>query len=509
VNPPVPPAATDHAPKRTRFSAYRSNLVVLVGFNGVAQLAPIVVLFALTPLLLHRLGLDRFGIWSLALVALNTLTVLDGGISASLARFFAAHAAHHERADTGRLLFGALVVFFVAGLVLTAVAFPLAPAIVDLLDIPPELRHEAGAVLRWVPLLAGLALMADSSAALLQGNSRFRALAGAMVVSSATWALAIIVLVQPGAHLGTLILATALRYVVLLLASLAFAARDVTLRRPLLPSREARRELRSYASRMQVSAVTAFVNGELDALVIAAVLPVRYVGLYGIGMQAASAVRSLPLYVFAPILTRLTTTFGTEGRPAAAAEFARFERKWLPGVLGYGVVAVAATGFGVPIWLGDAYTLSGEAAAILLAGYMVHVGFTGMRTCYVRAIGRPGLETRYQLVWAASNALLTLPLALLLGMLGVVATTAGTGVVASLYFVGLCRRAEGLPVLLPPPRWWEFAAMACVITVAGELVIMDASVHGYFALALAALPALVGLLVCARGLGGSAVRLTA
>jgi hypothetical protein len=93
-------------------------------------------------------------------------------------------------------------------------------------------------------------------------------------------------------------------------------------------------------------------------------------------------------------------------------------------------------------------------------------------------------------------------------MLGVVATTAGTGVVASVYFVGLCRRAEGLPVLLPPLRWWEFAAMASGITVVGELVIMDASVHGYFALALAALPALVGLLVCARGLGRSAVRLT-
>ena len=67
----------------------RSDLAVHIGFNGLAQLAPIVVAFAITPLLLDRLGLDAFGVWSLALVILSTLTALDGGVSASLARFFA------------------------------------------------------------------------------------------------------------------------------------------------------------------------------------------------------------------------------------------------------------------------------------------------------------------------------------------------------------------------------------------------------------------------------------
>ena len=70
------------------------ELAVRVGFNGLAQLAPVIVVLALTPLLLDRLGLDRFGIWSLTLVALNTLRMLDGGVAASLARFFAIHAAH-------------------------------------------------------------------------------------------------------------------------------------------------------------------------------------------------------------------------------------------------------------------------------------------------------------------------------------------------------------------------------------------------------------------------------
>ena len=125
----------------------------------------------------------------------------------------------------------------------------------------------------------------------------------------------------------------------------------------------------------------------------------------------------------------------------------------------------------MPIWLGERYELSGVVAVLLLACYMVHVGLTGMRTCYVRAVGRPGLETRYSLVWTVGNSLLTVPLALLGGVVGVVAATAVTGVVASAYFVMLCRRHEQLRVVVPGRRWWSLAAAAVGITVAGELAI--------------------------------------
>jgi O-antigen/teichoic acid export membrane protein len=245
---------------------------------------------------------------------------------------------------------------------------------------------------------------------------------------------------------------------------------------------------------MQLSSLTGYVNSQMDAIVIAVFLPVRYVGLYGIGMQAASAARSVPLYAFPPLLTLLATTFGTNGREATATEFDRMERKWLPGVFGYGVIAVAAIGFVVPIWLGSRYVLAGLTAAILLLGYIIHVALTGLRTCYVRAIGRPGLETRYSLVWTIGNSAITIPLALLAGMLGVVAATAFTGIIAAFYFVILCRLREHLPVIVPGGRWWVAAAAAIGITVGGELIIVNTNLHGYSAFALSAVPACVALL---------------
>jgi O-antigen/teichoic acid export membrane protein len=481
------------------FAANPPELLSRMGFNGLAQISPVIVTLAITPLLLDRLGLDRYGIWSLALVILGTLTLLDGGIAASLARFFAINAAQQDRADSGRLLLAAMCFFVLLGGVLTLAVYPLAPEIVGLLDIPASLEDEAVVVIRLLPAVAALALLADSTAALLQGNGQFRALAGSMFISTGAFAVAVVLLVQPGAHLRVLMFATAIRYAALVAVSILFAGRNVSIGRPFFPSRETFAELWRYASRMQLSALTGFVNSQLDAIVIAAALPVRYVGLYNIGLQAASAVRSLPLYAFAPILTRMTMIFRREGREAAAADFQRLERRWTPAVLGYGVVAVGAIGFSVPIWLGDRYALSGIVATLLLACYMIHVGLTGVRTCYVRAVGRPGLETRYSLVWTIGNSLLTVPLAIVGGVVGVVSATAVTGVVASVYFVVLCRRSEGLQMTMPDRRWWNLAAAALAITVAGELAILRTDFHGFLALALTGLPAFAALAVFAAG----------
>jgi O-antigen/teichoic acid export membrane protein len=475
------------------------ELAVRVGFNGLAQLAPMVVMLAVTPLVLSRLGLDRYGIWALALVAVNTLRLVDGGIAASLARFYALHAAHDERVAAGRLLVGSVLGLGLIGLLLSLAMFPLAPILVGLLNVPAHLEGEAAVVFRWVPALTTLLLISESTSAVLVGHGRFRALAATMWTSAGVFTVAVVVFLHPGADLETLMLATGARYIALVAGNLLLAARHLSIRWPFVPSRATVREVASYSSRMQLSAVTGFVNTELDALVIAAVLPVRNVGLYQIGVQVASAARSLPLYAFPPLLTRATTIFRLEGRAGAAREFERLERRWLPAVLAYGVVTTLAIGFSIPVWLGDRYALSGEVAAILLAGYSAHVGLTGMRTCYVRAVGRPGLEMRSSIAWAVVNAALTVPLAVLFGVLGVVGATAAAGIVASVYFVSLCRRTERLAAIRIHTRWWLMAGVAGLVTLMGELAIVYTDFHGFLALMLTGVPV---LLAVAAGAGG-------
>ncbi|MEZ0089003.1 polysaccharide biosynthesis C-terminal domain-containing protein [Streptacidiphilus sp. EB129] len=473
-----------------------TDLFAGVGYSAIAQAAPLVVNVALTPYLIRHLGLDRFGVWSLILVLLFTLTSLDGGVSASLARFYAFHQAHGDRAGTGRLVVGSLALFAALGLLLSGLCVLLAPS-AFLLHISPQLRGETVEVLRFLGPLVTLALVTNSATSLLQANARFRGLAGVTLCSCAVYAAGVVLVIGHGGSLTALAAVTALRFVVLLVGGFVLGARHVVIRRPLLPPSRERRDFGGYALRMQVSGLTVFLNGEIDAFVIAALLPIRYVGIYAAGLQAASAVRSLPLYAFPPILTRMTTGFAQHGLPGAVREFHLLQPRWLGAVLAYGAVSTAAVIFAVPVWLGPGLRLSGVVAATLLVGYTVHVALTGMRTCLVRAIGRPGLETRYSWLATVVNSALTVPLALMFGVVGVVAATAIGLVAGSLYFVVLCGRVAELHRQRIPLRWILAIALAVLVAVAGELLVAGTGWHGMAPLTLAGLPVVAGLVVAA------------
>ncbi|MFG2497184.1 lipopolysaccharide biosynthesis protein [Streptomyces sp. NPDC048441] len=474
-----------------------AGLVSGVSYSAIAQAAPLLANFALTPFLVHHLGLERFGVWSLLLIFLATLTVLDGGVGASLARFHAVYGARGDSDGAGRLVVGSLAVFVGLGTVVTGVCFAAAPHLVTLLNIPPRLQSEAQGLLLWLGPLLTLALASNSATALLQANAQFRRLAAATVGSCLVYAVAVVLVVGQGRSLPALAAVAAGRYALLLTAGLCLGARHLSVRRPLLPGKSVRREFGGYAFRMQLSGFTVFLNGEIDAFVIAAMLPVRYVGIYAAGYQVASALRSLPLYAFPPLLTRMTGVFAERGLAGATREFHALQRNWLPVTLAYGAVTLTAVWFAVRTWLGEGLALSGVVAAVLLVGYIVQVALTGIRTCFVRAIGRPGLETRYSWCSTLVNLALTVPLALLFGVTGVVlATTIGL-LAGSLYFVVLCRRVSDLHEQRLPGHWAAATGAGVVVTAVGELLVTRLGWHGVLPTLLAGVPVLAGLATAA------------
>lgn len=195
----------------------------------------------MTPYLIHVLGIEAFGLWSLVLVFLATLTTLDGGIGASLARFFAAYASHDDRAESARLLVGSLLVFIVIGIVVSCAALALAPVVVTHLRMASSLRTQAVQLLHRLGLLVALALVGQSAVSLLQANDCFLALAGVTFISSATYAVGILLFVRAGGRLTVLVAITGARYAVLIVGGLLVGSRHLRPERPLLPGARVRR----------------------------------------------------------------------------------------------------------------------------------------------------------------------------------------------------------------------------------------------------------------------------
>lgn len=485
--------SVDSGGQRSAVTTNDRGLVGRVGWSGLAHILPLLTQLALTPYFISVLGLDGFGLWSLVLVFLGTITALDGGIGASLARFFAIHAARDEPQEAGRLLLAATAVFVLLSLVVSVLAVGLAQPVAGWLDLAPGLHDQAVEALSWLGLLLLLALLNGSVVALLQANHRFGMLTASTAAAQLAYVVAAFTLLQPGEAVTVLVWVLSIRYVVGIVVGFALARRLVRFRRPLLPRAAERAAFRAYAGRMQLSSMTSLLNGEVDALLVAALLPVRYVGIFAAAHQVASAARSLPLYAFPPILSTFANSFARHGRPGARADFDRIQARWLPLALGYTAVAACAALFAVPIWLGDEFDLAGVVAAILTLGYGLHVALTGMRTCFVRSIGRPGLETRYSVFSTLVNLALTLPLALAFGVVGVVTATSIALTSASLYFAWLCR-PFGIRDRLPHPRWWLAIALAAGVTVLGDLAVRHTGWHGPLAVAVAGIPAVVGLM---------------
>ena len=93
------------------------------------------------------------------------------------------------------------------------------------------------------------------------------------------------------------------------------------------------------------------------------------------------------------------------------------------------------------------------------------------------------------------NLALTVPFAVLFGLVGVVAATVVGLLASSLYFVVLCRRIAGLRDRRLTLRWAGATALGAIATVLGELLVLRLEWHGLVPLLLAGLPVLAGLLV--------------
>ena len=239
--PPANPRRPRDAPlprgRHRRKRSGRAALLAGIGLNGLSQIIPLLANFLLTPYLIKALGVDGFGVWSLVLVFLATLTTLDGGVGASLNRFFAMHAARSDQEGATRLLIGAILVFALVAVAVTALALPLATMVISHVHTGPQLRGQAVVTLRWLGLLVGLALVSESMVAMLQANQHFLALTWTIGVSSIAYCVAVVFGLHPGDPLVTLIWLTAFRYVVITVCGFCAIYRHLRLLAPFCRAR--------------------------------------------------------------------------------------------------------------------------------------------------------------------------------------------------------------------------------------------------------------------------------
>lgn len=112
------------------------NVIAIWANRALSAVAPLV----LTPLIVHRLGLQRMGVWLLATQFAAHLMLFDAGLANSLVRFLARARALNDRQQGSQFLSTALVVLGGLSTALLLSAFALAALFVRVFPPTPDLR---------------------------------------------------------------------------------------------------------------------------------------------------------------------------------------------------------------------------------------------------------------------------------------------------------------------------------------------------------------------------------
>lgn len=428
-------------------SSLRRSTTVLSAATVLSLLGSVVS----TPVLYGSLTRREFGTWALVYGVASTLALFDLGLTAVVIRF---SAFHHSRGDLGALR--AVVRWssrYFLGLscavVLVAVGAhgPLRSALGS--DEHPASER----VLVLAVVMVCLTLLTLPSRAALTGMGRFPQIAAVQVMTTVVVVGGFCVLAAAGAlSLATAFCVCSGAFALQAATQVALVRRGTRGAARTATSAEQRREMRAFGGWMQLNGLSELINNQTDRFVVAAVAGVPVVGTYEIANTVARTGRLLPGQYLAALGPEMTSRFSAADDGSMRQQYTRsFKVLACMSLPLVGVLAVCGQP-ALRLWLGSVPRHAVAVLVLLVLGYAIN-NLTGPASAWVRAVGRPGLETSYGALQTVLNISLTVPAGLWFGLVGVVAATSIAATVASLYFLVVFHRATRVPFAADLAAW--------------------------------------------------------
>jgi O-antigen/teichoic acid export membrane protein len=419
----------------------------LLGVYGVYA-ASIASGFVVTPVVLHGIGQEQFGVWAFIGSLTIYLALLDVGVGPSIVRFGAEYRGRRSPAEMNSLASTGLAIYGVVGLLTIPLGLGLAYVAPLLVDVPESLvwstRVATGLLVLSLVLRFPLGLFSN----LLVAQQRWDVANLGNAVSTVFYAVAVVLLLPRTGGivlLAALTLAATLLRLGLPLLWVRAELPELRLRRSLVTWRRARQLLAASWQNFLLH-VAAKVVFSADLIIVGMVLG-----------AAAAALYALPAKLFA-----LAFGLATAGTNLLYPAFAELEgaddHERQATLLRSGLRAGGALTLmlALPLllvpdqllrgWVGPGYDESAPVLAILGGVLLVHQPVSLLAQFLIAR----GLNQRLAFVLLATvtvNVVLSVVLASAVGIWGVALSTLVTDVVALAYVApALAAPAAGLPI---------------------------------------------------------------
>ena len=294
----------------TRFD--KRTIAKNVGSSWLGLGVTVATGFFLSPVILHHLGDDAFGLWTLVFAITGYYGLFDFGIRSSVIRYVAKFSAVDDREELHRLINTSLFSYgCVAALLLVLTA--LGSFHVDkIFHVEPAFMHTARILFIMVGASLALGFPFAVFAGTLEGLQKFHLLNGVNILNTLLRAVLIVFVLKHGYGLLTVALITVLLPLLGGVINALSVFRLIGLRiGPRLVSRNTFRKIVNYGSVTFMISVAYRLRFKTDALVIAAFLPAAQITYFTIGSRlvdyAGEVVSSLA-QIFVPLSSQSHAT---------------------------------------------------------------------------------------------------------------------------------------------------------------------------------------------------------
>lgn len=396
----------DHPETRTR----ARMMVAGIAWNAAGRGLPLLLALLLTPILVHQLGLDRWGLFTLALAMVGVFGVFDLGVGQALTRTLSERIGAGREEEAAGLVGAALAVLAAISLVMALGLWLGIPWLVERgLRVPPALQPQAVAGLRVLAAAAPLVVLNAALWGVLAAYQRFRAANLVTIPVNLFYYLGPVLVLLVWDSLAAVMLAlvavrlaNTLSYL-LLLRRLVRQVLTTPLRlRLVLP-------LLRIGGWMTFSGLLTQALLYADRFLIGALLSLTAVAYYATPLDLVMRVWMLPVAVAQTLLPAFASAYAT--MPRQTASLLRRGGLMVMGlVLPVGLLLAGGGQQVLGLWLGAEFAAGGGQVLRILGVGIFFSCLAFVPAALIDAIGRPDATARFALL----QALLYLPLAALL-----------------------------------------------------------------------------------------------
>jgi O-antigen/teichoic acid export membrane protein len=410
--------------------------------NFIGQAGPLLVGIAAIPFIIRGLGVERFGLLSIAWLAPEYFTFIDLGLGRATTKYVAEALGKGDKEHMSRLAWTAITAQFGLGLLGTLALITLTPFLTEhILNIPPALEAEGKAIFQLLALSIPLVLVSGSVTGVLAAAQRFD-LVNAVSASfnTANPVLMLIGVLWFDWHLTQIVTMLVVSRFLTLFAYYWLCIRVFpSFKGPCFHPAELR-TLLAFGGWVTVSSIAVPILLYLDRFVIGASLTMAAVAYYSMPYEMVTRLWIIPASLGATLFPAFSMLTGREQPKRLAALLTR-SMKWMLLLLGPAVVAITAfAGDILEIWLGSDFaresTLALQILAVgILINSMVHVQYA-----VVQALGRPDITAKFHLLQLPLHGVLVWWLVSLWGITGAaLAQSIRLSLEALLLLVAACR----------------------------------------------------------------------